>query len=371
MGGRRSDSEDRPSRNDPELPRPGEDDGAERLPSEGRTRPGEWWDWRAAVDDLDPPIRAVAESLARTVETGGASGDLTSSLADFSGVGLRESWKAVSRLHRSLDRCRGSAPPAEFEEVRRRLDEVCEQLWASGVESEVRAVREFVREVAHDFRSPLHSIIFLTDALFREESGPLTRTQKRQVSVVHSAAAALLRMANDLLDLSGPSEKPVYEGVAEIPFSPIQVVDDLENLLEPVSHHHKARLDTELDDAGSRVGDPQVLNRILLNLASNAMEAVDEEGRVRIRVTGDDDTLRAVVEDDSGEADLERIHELVNGGSYPDVIRRLGGQTRGLGLVICGRMVRAADGELSVECTDEGWTRISVALPFPVLGEET
>jgi signal transduction histidine kinase len=296
--------------------------------------------------------------------------DLVRALERSRPPGSRESWKAVSCLHRSLDRCQRTAPPDEFSQARERLDQACGELWACGAEAATADLRMFVREVAHDLRSPLHSIIFLTDALFREEGGPLTPTQKRQVSVVHSATAALLRMANDLLDFTGAADEPVPDDVERIPFSPLQVVDDLESLLEPVTHHHNARLDTELQDVESRVGDPQVLNRILLNLASNAMEAVGENGTVRVRLQGDEDRLHAVVEDDSDDADPGKIRELVDGGSYPQVIRRLEGETRGLGLVICGRMVRAVDGELEVERTDDGWTRVSVALPFPVLETE-
>lgn len=329
-----------------------------------------WWDWRDHVEDLDDSVRPVAEALAGRVEGRTGPDELARTLAERESAGLRESWEAVSRLHRSLDRCRESAPPEEFSRVRERLDDACGELWVSGARAAMCDFQTFVREVAHDLRSPLHSIIFLTDALFREESGSLTGTQKRQVSVVHSAAAALLRMANDLLDFSGTAGEPDPDDVEEIPFSPMQVVDDLESLLEPVTHHHNARLDTELQDPESRVGDPQVLNRILLNLTSNAMEAAGENGTVRVRIAGDEDHLRAVVEDDSDDADLGKIRELVDGGSYPQVIRRLGGETRGLGLVICGRMVRAVDGDLDVDRTDDGWTRFSVELPFPVLETE-
>lgn len=344
-----------------------------------------WWDWSEAVSDLDPPLRRVAEALARRVEDppgGGASsggedpddgGDrITPELVSGTGVPLEELWGAVARLHRSLDGCRGSVPGEELREARRRLDEAAGELWSAGVEAEVASVRDFLGEVAHDFRSPLHSSLFLTDTLFREQAGSLSRAQKRQLSVVHSAVAALLRMSNDLLDLSDSDEQGVMpDGVEEVPFSPRQVVEDLEDLLEPITFHRDAELETEVDDVPYRVGDPQVLNRVLLNLASNSLEAVEDGGTVRIRVEGDGERLRAAVEDDSGDADPEQLRSLLEGCDYACVVRRLGGQTRGLGLVISGRMVRAAGGELSVQRTDEGWTRLSLILPFPVLeGEE-
>lgn len=370
MGRSGSEGEDRSSGG--ERHARGEADPGSSSPDspEAGARTYDWWNWREDLEDLDVSVRPVAEALARCTEGRADAEEVSRALEQSPAPGSREGWRAVSCLHRSLDRCQGTAPPDEFSEARERLDRACGELWASVAEAAMSDLRMFVREVAHDLRSPLHSIIFLTDALFREESGPLTGTQKRQVSVVHSATAALLRMANDLLDFSGAADESVPDEKERIPFSPVQVVDDLESLLEPVTHHHNARLDTELQDGESRVGDPQVLNRILLNLASNAMEAVGENGTVRVRIQGDEDCLHAVVEDDSGDADPERIRELADGGSYPQVIRRLEGETRGLGLVICGRMVRAVDGDLEVERTDDGWTRVSVEFPFPVLETE-
>lgn len=361
MGGRGSEAEGRSSGKDGDAH---ENDVSDPPSPESAERSYGWWGWRDDVDDLDGEVRDLASHLAEAVVAGSAtSPSLGESCPE---IPVRECWEAVSCLHRSLEAHRRSAPPAELSAARRRLDEVCGELWVATVQYETAALRDFVREVAHDLRSPLHSILFLTDALFREESGSLNGTQKRQVSVVHSAAAALLRMSNDLLDLSGTDEEAIAESVSEVPFSPVPVVEDLESLLEPVSHHHKAHLEIQIENTASRVGDPQVLKRVLLNLASNAMEAVDEDGMVRIRLNGNQRSLQAVVEDDCGGADPEKIRDLLDRGGYSLVVRRLGGETRGLGLVICGRMVRAVDGDVHVECTQDGWTRFSVTLPFPV-----
>lgn len=362
MRRRRSDSEDRPS--DSDLPPRGDGAAEDRASPGSDSGPYPWWDWSDDVAELDASVRSLAEALAGVVEGAEGLDDLTSALEESAETPLEDAWEAVAALHRSLDRCRDAAPAGGLREVRERLDDAAGRLWAAGAEREVWAVREFVREVAHDFRSPLHSVLFLTDALFREENGPLTAAQKRQVSVVHSAAAALLRLSSDLMDFSGGDEAIGPEEVEEIPFSPAQVVEDLQSLLEPVSHHQQAELTADVENTELRVGDPQVLNRILLNLACNGLEAVEEGGTVRIRITGDDDGILARVEDDSGEADPQQLRRLTEGGSYSSVVRRLGGETGGLGLVICGRMVRAVDGDLEVERTDDGWTRFSVTLPF-------
>lgn len=329
-----------------------------------------WWDRSVEIGQLDTAVRRIADEIVRAVE---GSGDQVEpdGLRTYDGeASLDRTWEAVSALHRSLDQCHGSAPPEEIAEARRRLVRETGRLWSAGIEAEVRAVRDFMAEVAHDFRSPLHSSLFLTDALFRDESGSLSAAQKRQLSVIHSAVNALLRLANDLLDFAESDGEVAPREAAEIPFSPRQVVSDLEDLLEPIIFYKDATLDTDVEAARTRVGDPQLLHRVLLNLVSNALEAVEEDETVRLRVGGDEDRLRAVIENHARDANLERMGELLASGDYSSVLSRLEGQTRGLGLVISGRMIRAADGTVDIEGEEDGLTRVSVTLPFPVLDDD-
>lgn len=330
-----------------------------------------WWDRSEELGELDPDVRRVADAIACAVQDPDLPVELDAPRVQGSEASLEELWNGVAALHRSLDRCRDSAPLTEFLEARGRLDRAAGQLWSIAAEAELRDLREFLAEVAHDFRSPLHSSLFLTDALFREESGSLSAAQKRQLGVVHSAVNALMRLANDLLDFAETyDEEAPPHATAEIAFSPGQVVSDLEELLEPITFYRQATLETDIEAEEARIGDPQVLHRVLLNLVSNALEAVEEGETVRLRVGGDEARLRAVIENHARDADLERMRELLDTGDYTSVVRRLGGQTRGLGLVISGRMVRAADGEVELERDEEGLTRVAVTVPFPVLRED-
>lgn len=329
-----------------------------------------WWDWSREVADLPPPARRVVQVIGRRLETPDAGEGIDAGLLEGTDASLEEVWRGVSTLHRSLDRCRQAAPPGEFREVCSGLHEAAGELWAAGIEAEVGSMRAFLSEIAHDLRSPLHSSLFLTDSVLREEGQSLSSVQRRKLSVVHSAVAALLRLSNDLLEFTGTDDEDGWDDLVEIPFSTSRVVDDLEALLEPIMYHRQARLVSEVADSSTRVGDPQVLQRVLLNLVTNALEAVDEGGTVRLRVGGDEDRLRAVIENDSGDADPERLRELLDSGDYSSVVRRLGAQTRGLGLVISGRMIRASDASVEVERIEDGGTRMSVTFPFPVLEED-
>lgn len=271
---------------------------------------------------------------------------------------------AVSRVHARLDDAVGDGLPAgSAGEIRDRLGRITEGLWQASVECERDTYRDVLREVSHDIRSPLNSILFLADGLYSGQSGSLTESQRHQLGVVYSAAASLLNMVNDLLDFARTS----VEGVDEpetVTFSLSSVLADVRRLVGPIAEHKGCNLRTAMEVAEPRRGDPQIVSRVLVNLVSNALEAAGEGGEVVVRVGGAESTLRVVVKDDGDDPDIERLKELSSPGNDCSLTRRLTGQTHGLGLVICGRMVRAAGGTLDVVRTSEGWTRFTVVLPF-------
>ena len=78
-----------------------------------------------------------------------------------------------------------------------------------------------------------------------------------------------------------------------------------------------------------------------------------------------DDRLVAQVMDDGVDPDVAELKRLIAADRAPFLDHRQEGWTRGLGLGICGRLVRAASGELRVERLADGRTCFTAVLPFP------
>lgn len=290
-------------------------------------------------------------------------------LGDFlSGRGPSVVWEALEALHAELDRQHEDGLPLEEVSVRRaHLVGLGRALVEAGIGSEVTAHRELLRDVSHDIRSPLNSILFLTEGLYSQRGAGLSASQKRQIGIVYAAAASLLNLVNDLLDFARTSEGDVG-GVAEVPFGLPTVVTDLKRLVTPLSDHHRTDLRIEIETSGARRGDPQVLYRLLINLVSNAIEAAGEGGSVELALRDTEDGgLGVTVSNDGSGADIEAMRAMLEPQSEGTLTRRLRGRTHGLGLVICGRLVRAAGGSLELEGNEDGGARFSVELPFPRL----
>lgn len=284
-------------------------------------------------------------------------------------------WDAVGELHLALDRAvaAGEMSHDEVRRCRRRLARMQSRLHRAGLRARLSARRELLRDITHDLRVPLNSIVFLTDSLFDERHGELSEAQRRKLGGVYSASTTLLNVINDLLDLSRSTEED-FE-CTRVPFSIGGVLEDARHLVRPVADYHGAELEVDLRTGDSWNGDPRLVRRILLNLVTNGLEAAGEGGAVAVTLDdgGDRDprTRRVVVADDGPGIDLERAEALLDPGE-PAAWQGLLDGTDGLGLLIIGRLARAAGGSVEVARGGEnGGTRFTVALPFGEGGDES
>jgi signal transduction histidine kinase len=130
---------------------------------------------------------------------------------------------------------------------------------------------QFLSHLSHEFRTPLNSIGALSKLMMDEVSGELNAEQKTQAGFIQKAAADLLEMVNDLLDLA-----KIEAGRLEVRTEPASVEDILAGL-RGVFRPLVAGGEVELvfEDAPIVEGfrtDTSKLTQILRNLISNALK---------------------------------------------------------------------------------------------------
>jgi len=308
---------------------------------------------------LDPDLKPVSGDSNAHVPTTEAA-DLC----------LDDIGEALARMRAGLLRdAEGQDPSILGLRARRHADLDAASLEAVSQIMERNAFRQrrFLQDISHDFRSPLNSILFLADALKSEHSGPLNPVQARQVEVLFMAAVTLVKMVNDVIDFARlGSSTPMAS--AQIPFSLETVVSDVQSLVGPLVSHNCVTLAIDLRAKGLRTGDSQVLNRVLLNLISNAIHALHDGGRVEVLVTDQDDGgLRIMVSDDGQEVPIEKIRNVLDADDPYRLAGETRGWTHGLGFSISARLVRAAGGSIAVDTASERGAVFTVLLPFPPL----
>lgn len=319
--------------------------------------------------DLETPLSPERGTLRELVESSGDDAARATLEAIAEQRQLGEARDAMGELHLALDRALADEA-VSFRQgtfLRRRLIRLLRLIQQEAIEARLRMQTDLLRDVTHDLRVPLNSIVFLTDSLFEERHGNLNETQRRQLAGVYSASATLLNLVNDLLDLTRSTRDELES--TSVPFAIDGVLEDVRHLVRPVAQHHRAELELEVQSKGAWHGDPRLVRRLLLNLVTNGLEAAGEDGTVSVRVESaesgqsDRDMPTITVEDSGGGLDIDRAEKLLDPGEVSGWRSLLDG-TDGLGLLICGRLVRAAGGSISVERRQSGGTRFVVDLPY-------
>ncbi len=300
----------------------------------------------AAVEDGDSTPTASGTSLQPVLKASG-------------GVDLPECWSAVERVRAEID---GEPDPALRAVKHSRLDSAALQLAEVALAQRFALHRQVVQDISHDVRSPLNSILLLADSLLKGP-GPLSPLQRRQAGILYDASVSLVRLVNDIIDASRMDQRGEIP-VERVPFSVPELLEDVRRLALPLAEHRAVELIMEAEGPPRRLGDRKLLCRVLVNLVSNGIEASGESGRVEVRLMASKDgDLRAEITDSGPDADVARLGEFLDASAEP-YPRRQDGWTRGLGLAISGRLVRAADGAVRVDRLEDGRTRFRVDIPF-------
>lgn len=222
---------------------------------------------------------------------------------------------------------------------------------------------ELLVEAAHDFRSPLTSILFLAEALRDGHSGPVTDVQRSQLGLIYSAAFGLASIASDVVDLAR-RERDLIADDAE-PFALAELFAHVERMVRPIVEEKGLDLRIVVPERWQSRGHRHALSRVLLNLTTNALKFTDE-GTVEMGVRSRPHArLEYYVKDTGRGISPEERRNLFQ--PFP---RRPGGSRQGryfsgsgIGLSIARRLLQAMGSELSLDSSDEQGTRFSFVLP--------
>ncbi len=220
-----------------------------------------------------------------------------------------------------------------------------------------------VVEVAHDLRSPLTSILFLAELLMNGQSGDVNDLQHRQLGLVYSAALGLSELASNVIETARGGER-----LAEREPTSFSVSATLESVLDitrPMAEEKGLVIRITSPESDQRVGYPIALNRVLLNLTTNAIKFTEQGFVELVAKDRGDHVVEFSVRDTGRGIGSEALRTLFA------PFRRVQGEDRytfsgtGLGLSLCRRLVGAMESELEVE-TKPGWgTRFSFSTTLP------
>jgi len=216
----------------------------------------------------------------------------------------------------------------------------------------------FLATVSHELRSPLTSMREAAHLLHEEVAGTLNPKQTRLVAIIGASTERLLRLVNQILDLSRlrAGRLPLARRTLDL----TQVAERGVNELRPQAAEGHVSVSVE------RVGqnfeaavDEDKLVQVVVNLVANAIRFTPAGGRVAVRVVDAGPEVELHVEDTGvgiPAAALPRIFDM-----YQQAHSQSGGT--GLGLAIVRGVVEAHNGRVTVESQEGKGSRFTVLLP--------
>jgi signal transduction histidine kinase len=222
---------------------------------------------------------------------------------------------------------------------------------------------ELVVEVAHDLRSPVTSILFLSETIQSGRSGEVNDLQRRQLGLIYSAALGLSTVASDLIELAQGGDRLMER--KPVPFSVAEIFEAVRDITRPIAEEKHLTVQLNPPATDYRLGYPMALSRVLLNLTTNALKFT-EEGRVEIAGRGIGWTKVEFSVQDTGPGvrpeSLESLYQPFRRASGRKGFQFSG---TGLGLTICRRLLKAMGSELKVETEQDRGTRFFFEIDIP------
>ncbi len=273
--------------------------------------------------------------------------------------GIREELELVRPAHRIVQRVARPVVDANGRKLGR--VEIYRDLTARrGFQSrllrteKLAALGQMVTGVAHELNNPLTSVLGYSQRLLQSERAGANGREVRHIFEEAERATAILRQ----LLLNAHENKPELRTVALN-----QVVLQTVELQQAGLAQENIRMELDLDPALPLVhGDAGQLQQVLMNLAGNARQALEQKGRggtirVRTRQIGDQRVLLEIADDGPGISaeNMEHIFD-------PFFTTKPAGMGTGLGLAIVLGIVREHGGHVNVSSPPQGGAVFSIAL---------
>ncbi|MGN6429612.1 MAG: sensor histidine kinase [Gaiellaceae bacterium] len=242
--------------------------------------------------------------------------------------------------------------PRELRELGAAFNEM-----AAGVEQLFDARRELVAWASHDLRTPLASLRAMVEALEDGLASP-----DEYVPAIRAQTEILSRLVDDLFELAMIDAGALRLELREVRLG--SLVSECVGAVEPEARAQQVRLETRVATDATVLMAPDKIERVLLNLLTNAVRHAAAHGTVAVVVEPDTNHVLISVEDTGDGLDHDAPQRMFDRFWRADDSRARSNGGAGLGLAIAQGLVHAHGGRIWAENRAEGGARVAFTLPL-------
>ena len=225
-----------------------------------------------------------------------------------------------------------------------------------------RAKSDFVQMVTHELRSPLSAVQSMLRVLEEGYVGPITSKQQDLIQRSKRRISFLLALVNDLLDLAAGKMEQLKGEKKEVVLN--ETISKVIELVQTSAEEKGLELEVEIAaEPLVLVGIEDGLERVFMNLVSNAVKYTPAGGSVAVRAWSEDNYIKVKVSDTGigiPQEALPRIFDEFYRARNAKAVEKEG---TGLGLAIAKDVVEQHGGHISVKSVVGEGSTFYVTLP--------
>ena len=231
----------------------------------------------------------------------------------------------------------------------------------SKIQETTRLKSDFLTGMSHELRTPLNAVIGFSEMLLSENYGKLNKKQKKFLSNISISGDHLLRLVNDVLDLS-----KIESGNMEINYETFNVCIAIEETVSVLkSLAIKKNLSIKMSVKPDLIinADLTRFKQIMYNLLSNAIKFTEEIGKITVKAFKDGENIKVEVYDDGigiSQNDKEKIFK--NFRQLDSALTKKQEGT-GLGLKLTRKLIELHNGKIDFESKKDKGSKFWFILP--------
>lgn len=215
------------------------------------------------------------------------------------------------------------------------------------------SVGQLAAGIAHELGAPLNVIDARAEQLI-ENANPPRDKQIKNLTIIRAQSARITHIVRQLLNLARPYN---------LRFEPLEVVDLIESALDGFAPNKNLRIEFKFEQNFKILGDADYLQQVFVNIIRNAVQAMNENGTLKIEI-------REIARD-ARDFVFVKISD-TGAGIAPDSLEKIFdpfyttkdiGEGTGLGLAVSRRIIEEHNGKLKAANNADGGASLTVYLP--------
>ena len=231
------------------------------------------------------------------------------------------------------------------------IDERTKQLKDS---ERLAAIGQTAAMVGHDLRNPLQTIageLYLAKAEVESLSeSELKSNLSESLQTIEEQAIYMDKIVSDLQAFVRP---------IKIDKTPVNIEEIVDSVISSITIPTNISVQTMMDDNFPQVkADPELVKRVLINLITNAVQAMPNGGNLTVKSQAHPEGPVLVIVEDTGVGIAEKIKPQI---FTPLFTTKPRGQ--GFGLAVCKRVIEAHGGSICFESQEGKGAKFTVQFP--------